>query len=60
MTTREKALEYIYRELRKAKIAFGQAETRSGVTPQELENLQKKIDVLDYLTPLVLAAKEEE
>lgn len=50
---RERALEYLYRELRKTKIALGQAETRSGVTSQELENLQNKIDVLDWLTTLV-------
>lgn len=60
MTTRERALEYLYRELRKAKIALGQAETRPGVTHQELKNLRNKIEVLDYLTPLVLTAKEDE
>ena len=60
MTTRERALEYLYRELRKAKIALGQVETRPGVTHQELKNLRNKIEVLDYLTPLVLTAKEDE
>lgn len=53
MTTREKALEYLYRELKKSKIALGHAETRAGVTHQELENLQNKIEVLDWLTTLV-------
>lgn len=53
MTTRDRALQYLYRELKKAKIALGQAETRPGVTSQELENLQNKIDMFDWLTVLV-------
>ena len=60
MTTPDRALEYLYRELKRAKISLGQAENRPGVTIEELETLRNKILVLDYLTPLVLAAKEEE
>lgn len=56
---RESALEFLYRELKRAKIALGQDETRPGVTVEELANLQKKIDVIDWIVPLVIAAKEE-
>lgn len=59
MGIREIALEYLYSELKKAKIALGRAESRPGVTAEELENIQRKILVFDYLTPLVLEAKED-
>lgn len=57
---RKLALEWLYRELRKAKIALGHAESRPGVAWDELENLQRKIDVLDYLTTLVIKEPVEE
>jgi hypothetical protein len=53
MSIRDRALDYLYREMKKAKISLGQAEARPGVTSQELENLQNKIDVFDWLTTLV-------
>ena len=52
-SVRENALQYLYRELKKAKIALGQAESRPGVLIEELENLQNKVEVLDWLTVLV-------
>ena len=57
---RKTALEWLYRELKKAKIALGHAESRPGVTREELDNLQRKIDVLDYLTTLVNKEPVEE
>ena len=57
---RQLALDWLYRELKKAKIALGHAETRPGVTQEELDNLQRKIDVLDYLTTLVNKEPVEE
>jgi hypothetical protein len=57
---RDEALEWLYRELKKAKIALGHAESRPGVTREELDNLQRKIDVLDYLTTLVNKEPVEE
>lgn len=61
MTTnnREEALRFLYKHLKKAKIALGQAENRPGVTAEELANLQKKIDVIDWIVPLVITAKED-
>lgn len=55
---RDQALEYLHRELRKAKQAYGQAEHRPGVMQEELDNLQRKVDALDYMVPLVLAGEE--
>lgn len=60
MANRKLALEWLYRELRKAKIALGHAESRPGVTREELDNLQRKIDVLDYMTTLVNKEPVEE
>ena len=56
---RDAALKYIYAEKRKAKIALGQAENRPGVTQDELEALETKIAVLEWLEPLALNAEEE-
>ena len=60
MANRKMALNWLYRELKRAKIALGHAETRPGVKREELDNLQRKIDVLDYLTTLVNKEPVEE
>lgn len=53
-TIRENALSYLYKELRASKIALGRAESRPGVTKEELDNLQRKIDVLEWTAAVVL------
>lgn len=53
-TIRDNALSFLYRELRVAKIALGRAEGRPGVTWEELDNLQKKIDAIDWILPIVI------
>ena len=57
---REDALRFLYKHLREAKISLGNAENRPGVKRDELENLQRKIDMLDWMIPLVIRAEEEE
>lgn len=57
---RDDALRFLYRELKSAKIALGRAETRPGVTDEELENLERKVAAIDWIIPLVIMAKEEE
>lgn len=57
---RDAALKFLYGEKRKAKQSLGQAETRPGVKQEELDNLRHRIEVLEWLEPLVLNAKEEE
>lgn len=61
MTTnkREEALRLLYKQLREAKIALGYAESKPNVKREELDNLQRKITVLDWMIPLVIAAKED-
>lgn len=59
MSNREDALRFLYKQLREAKIAYGRAETRPGVKQEELNNLQRKIAVMDFIIPLVIQAKEE-
>lgn len=50
---REKALHWLYREIKRARNHLGYAECRHGVTAKELDALQNKIDVLEYLAELV-------
>lgn len=56
---REEALRILYKQLREAKLALGHAENKPGVKQEELDNLQRKIAVIDWMIPLVIAAKEE-
>lgn len=51
---REKALRWLYREIKRARNHLGYAECRHGVTTEELNALQNKIDVLEYLCGLVI------
>lgn len=55
---RDAALAYLYRELRSARIALGHAEYRQGVTQEELDRIQHRIDVLEWLTGIVLEVEE--
>lgn len=57
---RKKALEWLYREMKRAKIALARAEGRPHVLMIDLENIHRKIDVLDYLTTLVNKEPVEE
>ena len=50
---REKALKYLYKKLKHARIAMGKAERKKGAE-QEIEGLKNKIEVLEYLTEIVL------
>ena len=47
------ALNYLYSELRKSKHALGHAESRKGVTQEELSNLKRKIENIDWIICLV-------
>ena len=58
-TTREIVQRELYRKQKRLKIVLGNAERRPGVKQAELDNIQRKLDCIDYLIPLVLAAKED-
>lgn len=47
----------LYCRQRRLKIALGNAEHRPGVTQDELDNIRRKLDIIDYL--IVLVNKEE-
>lgn len=54
MSVGEKALSYLYRQLKKTRIALSRAEYK-GVA-EEIANLQEKIETLEWLT--AVAVKE--
>lgn len=50
----EQALDYLYRDLKKTRIALANAERKPGVKREELDDLTHKADVIEWLTALVL------
>lgn len=54
---RETVQRELYRRQKRLKIAYGNAERRPGVTQDELSNIQRKLDIIDYL--IVLVNKED-
>lgn len=51
---RDEALKYLYKQLRKLKIAQGRAESKESTPQVDLDNIQRNIDVLEWLIPVVL------
>lgn len=49
----ETAQRALYARQKRLKIVLGNAEQRTGVTQAELDNIQRKLDVIDYLIGLV-------
>ena len=47
----------LYRKQKRLKIALGNAERRPGVKRDELDNIRRKLDMVDYL--IVLVNKED-
>lgn len=56
---REKAYEYICRMIREKRQAYGRAEQKPNVTAEELRSLGESIEVMEWISVVVLAAKEE-
>lgn len=54
VTIKEKALAYLYRELRAARIALGRAESKPNVQQKELDDLNSRIELLEWTASLVL------
>ena len=55
----QKALKWLYGQLKKAKVDLGKAECRPGVTQVELETLRERAEVIDWIIPLVIKADDE-
>lgn len=51
------ALTYLYKELKRLKISLANAEMRPNITAEELQNIENKIFIVDYLIGITL--KEE-
>lgn len=51
---REIVLKWLYKELKKTRVALGHAEGKQGVKQRELDDLRCKIDLLEYLCGLVI------
>ena len=56
---REKAYEYICKQIREKRQAYGRAEMKPGVSAEELRSLGESIRILEWISVVVLAAKEE-
>ena len=48
------ALEWLYGMQKKTKIDLGRAERRANVTQEELENLMKKLEYIDYIIGVMI------
>lgn len=54
----DKAITYLYKQLKDTRISLGHAERRPGVTDEELDNLRGRIGVIEWLTGVVLAQEQ--
>lgn len=57
---RDTALKWLYGQLRRKRIAVGQAEKKPNVDAVEVECLQSAIDVIEWLIGVVLERSSEE
>lgn len=48
-----KALDYLYSQQKKAKMALAHAELKPGVMAEEIENINKKLEAIDWLISVV-------
>ena len=59
MGMRDRALYWVERQIRKTRISIGQAEQKPNAY-DEVEGLYDKLEILEWLSQLVLGAKEDE
>lgn len=57
---KEQALAFLRRELKSAKLALVHAESKPSVSNDEVNNIQKKIDAIDWMLPIVIREDEHE
>ncbi len=55
----EKALDCLYRELKRTRIALANAERKQGVKQNELDDLQGKADTIEWIIAVVLKEDAE-
>lgn len=57
MTMRDRALYWVERQIRKTRISIGQAEQKPNAY-DEVDSLYDRLEVLEWISQLVLGAKE--
>lgn len=55
---REKALRFVEILIRDTRQSIGRAERKQNVRPEELVNLNDRLEMLEWMSQLVLGAKE--
>ena len=55
---RDRALRFVEIMIRDTRQSIGRAERKPGVRQEELENLNSKLEMLEWISGVVLAAKE--
>lgn len=55
---RNRALRFVEVMIRDTRQSLGRAEHKPGVRPEELDNLRNKLEMLEWISGAVLAAKE--
>lgn len=58
MTMRDRALRFVETQIRKTRIAIGHAEQKPNAY-DEVDSLYDRLEVLEWISQLVLGAKEE-
>ena len=56
---RQQALEWLYKQLKSKRIALHNAEKNPGSTEEEKANIRKAIEIIEYISAVVLAKGEE-
>lgn len=55
---RDAAYALVCREIKRSRIALGQAEHKTGVTQDEIDNIQRRIELLEWISATVLEVEE--
>lgn len=58
-TMRERAFEWVEKQIRKTRISIGHAEQKPNASLDEIQNLYGTLDILEYISQKVLGAREE-
>lgn len=60
MTMRNAAYAFLCWEIKRSRIALGRAERKAGVTQEEIDNIQSRIELLEWISARVLEVEEDE
>lgn len=54
----QKALQWVEKQIRKTRISIGHAESKPNVSAREVADLYEKLEILEYISQVVLGVKE--